>query len=270
MMAREVVRRVLEAREGKLEVAVLFCDLSKAFDVVDHGLLSSKLHHYGIRGPAQALMSDFMNKRTQYVTGQRGTLNSHGLSAAIGVPQGSSLSNVVFSILLNDLPMAVSEGEVYMYADDVAAIVTAPSIDQLESKLNLVAGQLSNWFEQNGLILNLTKTHFIQFDLSGRKRRPLHVGLAGGTIDQPKPPPVHTERTAHTEAPLSMSHLPTADGSTPRHARPSQRAPERPRGTSTQTEHLAREAASQDAGSFRPVILTSFRLSTIVVAPPPP
>ena len=35
-----------------------------------------------------------------------------------GVPQGSQLSPRLFSIVVNDLPDAVSAGQFFMYADD--------------------------------------------------------------------------------------------------------------------------------------------------------
>lgn len=184
MLAREVIRRISFAREARSEVAVLFCDLSKAFDVVDHVVLSKKLHHYGIRGTALELMTDFLNDRRQFVVGQRGNLKSDGLSPEIGVPQGSSLSNLAFSILLNDLPNVVNAGEVFMYADDVAAIVTAKNLEELESQLNSAAQQIFDWCKLNGMLLNLTKTQFIQFDLSGRPRRSLLVHHHGITIER--------------------------------------------------------------------------------------
>ncbi|KAJ0180186.1 hypothetical protein K1T71_004777 [Dendrolimus kikuchii] len=71
-----------------------------------------------------------------------------------------------------------------MYADDVAAVVTASSVDTLEENLNNTATQLSNWFQTNGLALNLTKTHFIHFWLSGTAPRPLSVSVASSTINQ--------------------------------------------------------------------------------------
>ncbi|KAI5645810.1 hypothetical protein NE865_02080 [Phthorimaea operculella] len=59
-----------------------------------------------------------------------------------------------------------------------------PRSSEEEKNLNSVATQLRNWFRQNGLILNLTKTQFIAFDLSGRKRRPLVVDVEGVDIKQ--------------------------------------------------------------------------------------
>lgn len=173
--AREVIRRILEAKEQKQQVAVLFCDLSKAFDVANHKLLAAKIKHYGIAGPPQRLLIDFLQERSQIVVGEGGQTRSSPLDILLGVPQGSSVSNILFSILMNDLPEAIQEGHVLMYADDVAAVVSAPSTEGLESNLNIVASKISNWFKINGLILNLAKTQYIHFNLSGRANKPLQV-----------------------------------------------------------------------------------------------
>lgn len=69
----------------------------------------------------------------------------------------------------------MTAAEVLMYADDVVAVVTVPTVDALERRLNATASQLSGWFHMNGLALNLSKTQFIQFSLSGRPVRPLTV-----------------------------------------------------------------------------------------------
>lgn len=115
---------------------LLYCDLSRAFDTADHHLVANKLNFYGIRGPALSLLNSFMSQRTQTVVGENGRVKSSEMVNTIGVPQGSCLSNTLFSLLLNDLPGAVNDAEIYMYADDVAAIVTAPSTRELEQKLN--------------------------------------------------------------------------------------------------------------------------------------
>lgn len=183
-LTREVLRRIMHAREEKQQVAVLCCDLSKAFDVADHGILAMKLRHYGIAGKPLMLLQSMMSSRMQVVAGTCDSDTSDPLSSTIGVPQGSAVSNVLFSLLLNDLPAAISGAEIMMYADDIAAIVTAPSIDLLEGKLNGVALQISRWFKDNGLVLNLSKTNFIHFCLSGRLQRQLSVVADGVALEQ--------------------------------------------------------------------------------------
>ncbi|CAG9132454.1 unnamed protein product [Plutella xylostella] len=102
----------------------------------------------------------------------------------LGVPQGSSLSNIIFSLLMNDLPNSIPDAQVTMYADDVAATVTGSSVDDLERRLCLVAGQLAHWFQANGLALNPKKTQVMLFNLAGRRSRPLQVKVGSEDLFQ--------------------------------------------------------------------------------------
>ena len=61
----EVVEEVTESFDNKQEVALTCCDISKAFDTIDHEILLMKLEHYGIRGQAQNLIASFLSRRTQ-------------------------------------------------------------------------------------------------------------------------------------------------------------------------------------------------------------
>ncbi|XP_047991102.1 uncharacterized protein LOC125230117 [Leguminivora glycinivorella] len=183
-LTRDVVRRVVDAREKKQQVAVLCCDLSKAFDVADHSVLTNKLKHYGIDGQALSLFESLLHHRSQVVVGDGGQARSDPLETTMGVAQGSSVSNILFSLLLNDLPHAIQAAEILMYADDIAAIITAQSVATLEGKLNDTAAQLAHWFDTNGLALNLKKTHYLVFDLSGRSPIPLCVSVNGTALDQ--------------------------------------------------------------------------------------
>lgn len=183
-LTREVLRRVMDARERKQHVAILCCDLSKAFDVADHTVLVVKMQHYGICGKPLKLFEDLLRGRSQLVVGDGGNERSDPLFTNMGVAQGSSVSNILFSLLLNDLPDAITSADVFMYADDVAAVVMSASIETLELKLNTTASQLSKWFRENGLVLNLNKTHFTHLNLSGRSVCRLSVFAEGTKIQQ--------------------------------------------------------------------------------------
>jgi len=47
---------ILKSLNNKLLVGGVFCDLQKAFDCVDHDLLLSKMHWYGISGKGYNLI----------------------------------------------------------------------------------------------------------------------------------------------------------------------------------------------------------------------
>lgn len=49
----------------------------------------------------------------------------------------------------------IHDAETYMYADDVAAVISAASTDQLQQKLSSVADPLTAWFQGNGIVLNV-------------------------------------------------------------------------------------------------------------------
>ncbi|XP_063384371.1 uncharacterized protein LOC134670474 [Cydia fagiglandana] len=182
IVVREVVRCVLRAREAERYVAVICCDLSRAFDTADHALVADKLAHYGIRAAASKLILSFMTDRAQVVIGDGGKVVSSELRNLMGVPQGSCLSNTLFSILLNDLPKAIKGADILMYADDVTAVVSATAERGLEEALNLVMEQLHQWFRSNGLALNKEKTSYMTFKLNGHRSPTMRVSAGGAPL----------------------------------------------------------------------------------------
>ena len=56
---------LMKKLDNKKITAVLFLDLQKVFDTVDHQILLQKLYHYGVRGKAHNLLKSYLSGRTQ-------------------------------------------------------------------------------------------------------------------------------------------------------------------------------------------------------------
>jgi hypothetical protein len=147
-----------EIDKGKVCLVVTI-DLRKAFDKVDRTVLLHKLSWYGID---TKLIESLLKDRSQYVSLKCGCdVNcSSTKETELGVPQGSCISCVLFSLLMNDLCCRVRNSLPVLYADDKTLI--APSvpeeldltINKLEEDIDNVVGCLTN----SRLLVNDDKT----------------------------------------------------------------------------------------------------------------
>ena len=94
---------------------VILLDFQKAFDKVPHRRLLEKLCHYGIQGPLNNWICTFLSNRSQAVIIEGA--KSGEVEVTSGVPQGSVLGPILFSIFINDLPTRV-HSKVRLFADD--------------------------------------------------------------------------------------------------------------------------------------------------------
>ena len=91
-----LMNNLISSLEKGETVVGVFLDFSKAFDTVDHVMLLTELEHYGIRGNALAWYRSYLTDREQFVT-YNGAVSSIK-SVSCGVPQGSILGPLVFSL----------------------------------------------------------------------------------------------------------------------------------------------------------------------------
>ena len=141
--------------------AIVFLDIKKAFDTVNHNILIEKLKHYGVDGLALNWFKSFLSDRMQKT--KIGCKVSQLNRIICGVPQGSILGPVLFCIFINDLPFACKNCIPYLFADDGALYfndITRGDYENIKQEIKSVF----RWLQANGLALNHNKTKFIVFD----------------------------------------------------------------------------------------------------------
>ena len=97
---------------GKVDTFIL--DFEKAFDTSPHELLKSKLYGYGIGGKTLKWIESFLCFRQQRVVNG---ITSDWAPVLSGVPQGTVLGPLLFSLYINDITTAI-DSEIRLFADD--------------------------------------------------------------------------------------------------------------------------------------------------------
>ena len=146
---------IASLHDESLQVDIGVLDFSKAFDTVPHKRLSNKLQYYGIDGSVQRWVDAFLSGRTQRVA-----VDGSFSDAAVvesGVPQGTVMGPLLFSIYINDLPDCLSPGtRVRLFADDCLIYRAVHSVeDQLLLQKDI--DSLLVWAETWGMRFNPDK-----------------------------------------------------------------------------------------------------------------
>ena len=149
----DVISSCFDNINDNLFTGLIFLDLTKAFDTVNHEILLHKLDHYNIRGQANNLLRTFL-KRRQYVL-----INNNvppPLCNNIGVPQGSILGPLLFLLYINDLQFSVSCNP-RLFADDTCLVCSYAKLPVVASKMNNNLHRVSLWLKGNKLTVNPPK-----------------------------------------------------------------------------------------------------------------
>ena len=119
-------------------VAVVFLDYSKAFDTINHKILINKLSTmYNFSSSACDLLLNYLTNRTIKMSLEDYT--SKPTSVNTGVPQGSILGPLLFSLYVNDLPLHLDDSTIpIMYVDDTTLIVISKSFSGLQRNINYI------------------------------------------------------------------------------------------------------------------------------------
>ena len=161
----EDIKRAFDIKNG---TALIMLDLSAAFDTIDHTILLHRLRHrYGISGSALKWIESYLTNRCQRVC-----LNdeySHRFMLSTGVPQGSVLGPLLFSLYIQPIGDIVRKHGLrfHHYADDLQIYANfeynSQSVDVCLERLRICVMDIQEWFQTNRLVMNDDKTEYIPF-----------------------------------------------------------------------------------------------------------
>ena len=101
-----------------------------------------------------------------------GNKMSSFINCAVGVPQGSVLGPLLFSLYVNDLPLACPEVETQMYADDTVILAHGRDRCEVAAKLTAEMAKIATWLSESCLILNVSKTACMYFYIRKNGNQP--------------------------------------------------------------------------------------------------
>ena len=146
--------------------ALIFFDIKKAFDTVNHNILLNKTQHYGIKGTVLKLFASFLTDWHQFIS--INNVNSNKSLMQIGVPQEFVIGPLLFALHINNLTNC-STFKPKLFIDDTCFALLYKNLNQLNDAIYQQIKVVNNWIIANHLTLTLNKSNKICRKISSDK-----------------------------------------------------------------------------------------------------
>ena len=160
---------------------LFFWTYPKLLIAFDTDLMLRKLRKSGVSESACAWFESYLSQRQQVVKFQNTV--SDPLPLTVGVPQGSIMGPVLFTLYVNDLFRVPKHCEPLGYVDDTKLFLGFPAseLDDVISAVNEDLKEISIWCCRNSLLINPDKTKLLYVGVP-QLMRTLPTPLPSATI----------------------------------------------------------------------------------------
>ena len=148
MSVSKISSEIIKSIDNRKIACSIFLDLAKAFGTVDHEILFKKMEIHGIRGITLQLFNSYLSTRKMFmlVNGISSKMND----VTCGIPQGSTLDPLLFTLYVNDLP-SVTKFNVKLFADDTNLTMSHCKDKELRNNVNNELENICDWMRCNKL-----------------------------------------------------------------------------------------------------------------------
>ena len=196
---------IMTATDKSLMTTLVTVDESAAFDCVSHPILVRKLRRYGFGPKTIKWFENYLCGRRQYIS--IGDKSSPAVNVGRGVPQGSVLGPLLYTLYVNELPEAANRddcneethkdnttlfpanctecGQIPCYADDATLAIPSKDRQEAQTRMMETMDRVKRFLNSNELTVNKAKTNIVQCMISQKR------AMIGG--DQPQMETVDSE-----------------------------------------------------------------------------
>lgn len=142
------------------QVDCVYTDFTKAFDKLSHKVLNFKLENLGLHSHLVQWIRSYLSQRSFRI--RFSSYFSRVVEVTSGVPQGSHLGPLLFTLFLNDLFQLINHSNILAYADDIKIFKSISNINDLlvlQSDLSI----FSEWCLKSHMTLNTSKCFIMTF-----------------------------------------------------------------------------------------------------------